>query len=376
VIELLFWAFAAFVVYAYFGYPILMLAIARMFPRPAQRSAILPPVSFIITVHNEEARIDAKIQNTLELDYPRDRFQIIVASDHSVDGTHAIVQAYADRGVRLVVSAQRGGKESAQKLAIQHSSGEILVFSDVATRLDPWGIREIVSSFADPTVGCVSSVDRIVDAGGRVTGEGAYVRYEMFLRSVESTGGTLVGLSGSFFAARREVCHPWSTDLPSDFTTLLNTLGRGLRGVADPAAVGYYHNIADERREYGRKVRTVVRGIAGLSRHLYLLNPFRYGLAAWQLFSHKLCRWLVPFALIGLFVTNLLLASASFGYFALAGLQVAVYGIAAAGFPRHAQLSGVPRLITFLVLVNVSILNAWYDVFRGRRVVVWEPSKR
>ncbi len=376
-IELLFWSCVGFVVYAYAGYPAAMYIVSRLRPRPVAATAdSTPTVSFIITVHNEQARIESKIANTLAIDYPRDRFEIIVASDQSTDGTHDIVARYADHGVRLIVAPERRGKEFAQGVAIGESSGDILVFSDVATRLDPHGVRAIVAPFGDPTVGAVSSVDRMVDADGQVTGEGAYVRYEMFLRSVESAAGTVVGLSGSFFAARRDVCQPWAVDLPSDFVTLLNTLRRGLRGVSEPAACGYYQNIADERREYGRKVRTVVRGIAGVFRHLELLNPFRYGLAAWQLFSHKLCRWLVPFALIGAFAVNLVLATRSRFYLVLAVVQIVGYGVAVLGIPVRSRLSGLPRLMTFLVLVNVSILNAWYDFVRGRRVVVWEPSKR
>lgn len=374
--ELLFWSCVGFAAYSYFGYPAAVALIARLRPLPVRREPTTPFVSFIITVHNEQARVESKILNTLAIDYPRDRLEIIVASDCSTDDTHTIVGRYSDQGVRLVVAPRRGGKEFAQGLSIAESSGEILVFSDVATRLEPDGLRAILLPFADPGVGCVSSVDRVVDRDGRVTGEGAYVRYEMFLRTVESQAGTVVGLSGSFFAARRDVCVPWSVDLPSDFVTLLNTLRRGMRGVSEPTALGFYQNVSDERREYGRKVRTVVRGIAGLIRHLDVLNPVRYGLAAWQLFSHKLCRWLVPFAVIGAFVANLALAFWSTPYLILAVAQVATYGIAAIGIARRWKLHGLPRLVSFMVLVNISILNAWYDVLRGKRVVAWDPSKR
>ena len=123
----------------------------------------------------------------------------------------------------------------------------------------------IVRNFADPTVGCVSSIDRLVDADGTASGEGAYVRYEMWLRGLETRVNTLVGLSGSFFAARRDVCRRWAADRQSDFSTLLNAVEMGLRGVLDAESTGYYRNIADDRREFQRKVRTVVRGIAVLA---------------------------------------------------------------------------------------------------------------
>src|SRR5262249_7258078 len=153
-----------------------------------------------------------------------------------------------------------------------------------------------------------SSVDRFVDDHGQVSGEGAYVRYEMWLRSVETRVNSLVGLSGSFFAARREVCRRWAPDRQSDFNTLLNSVALGLRGVQDVQSIGYYRNIVDDRREFSRKVRTVVRGLFVLGSRTGMLNPFRYGLFAWQLASHKLCRWLVPFGMIGALLFGLALA--------------------------------------------------------------------
>jgi hypothetical protein len=269
------------------------------------------------------------------------------------------VREYAGRGVRLIAARERRGKEFAQSLAIKASAGEVLVFSDASTRLEPGGVRNIVQNFADPRVGCVSSVDQVVGADGQPSGEGAYVRYEMFLRSLESRVGSVVGLSGSFFAARREVCDPWPVDLPSDFNTLLNTVRKGMRGVSDPTAVGSYSDLNDPRAEYARKVRTVSRGLRSLGRNLHLLNPFRHGLSAWELFSHKLCRWLVPFAMIGALTANLPLVVNSRFY---------------AGTCR--QPKGPLRIVSFFFLVNLSILHAWFNVLRGRGAVIWEPSRR
>jgi hypothetical protein len=376
VIEFVFWGSAGFVCYAYAGYPAALYVVACLRNCPVRRGDITPSVSLIITARNEEQRIGPKLDNTLALDYPADRLELIVASDCSTDGTHAIVQRHAEAGVRLVVTPERRGKEFAQKMAIDASSGDILVFSDVATRLDRDGVRTIVRNFADADVGCVSSVDRLIGSDGQASGEGAYVRYEMFLRALESQIDSVVGLSGSFFAARREVCAPWASDLPSDFTTLLNTITRGLRGVSDPNAIGYYPNLTDERGEYARKVRTISRGLASFSRHLQLLNPLRYGLVAWQLFSHKLCRWLVPYALIGLLVSNAMLVMESPLYAVLGVAQILAYGTAVSALRRRTGRSGFPGMLAFFVLVNVSILNAWCNVLRGRTVVVWEPSRR
>jgi hypothetical protein len=224
----------------------------------------------------------------------------------------------------------------------------------------------------------VSSVDRFIDRDGRPSGEGAYVRYEMFLRSLETRVNSLVGLSGSFFAARREVCREaWSEDLQSDFNTVLNSMRLGLRGVADPDSIGYYVNLADERKEYERKVRTVLRGISVFMRSLALVNPFRHALFAWQLVSHKLCRWLVPFAMLAALAANAALAPASPFYRTLLVLQVLFYAVAAAGLLWKPLMRLAPvRLAAYFVVVNASILQAWLRYWQGERLVLWEPSKR
>lgn len=375
--EWIFWGAVVFVLYAYAGYFLSLWALSLVRNRPVLSGIVYPRVSFIITAFNEETRIREKIDNSLQQAYPRERLEIVVASDCSTDKTDEIVLSYAGQGVRLIRASERKGKEAAQKLAVAQTSGDVLVFSDVATRLSPDGIATIVKSFHDPSVGCVSSVDRFVDADGKMSGEGAYVRYEMALRSLESRVNSLVGLSGSFFAARREVCSPWAEDLQSDFNTLLNSVKRGLRGVSDSASIGYYKNISDERREYQRKVRTILRGIAVLMRSLPLLNPFKHGLFAWQLFSHKLCRWLVPFAMIIAFVANGVLAIDSGGYRLLWSCQVLLY----VGTLAYVQIERFPlrhalKLPAFFVLVNVSILDAWIRFLKGERIFRWDPSRR
>jgi cellulose synthase/poly-beta-1,6-N-acetylglucosamine synthase-like glycosyltransferase len=368
--ELVFWLAVALVAYAYVGYPAALMLLSALTNRTVRKGCDTPPVSFIITAHNEEARIAEKIENTLAQDYPG-QFEIIVASDCSTDGTDDAVRAYAPR-VQLVRAAERHGKEAAQRLAVQSASGELLVFSDVATALAIDGVSTIISNFSDPTVGCVSSIDRFVDADGRISGEGAYVRYEMWLRQLETRVGTLVGLSGSFFAARRHVCRQLRTDQCSDFTTLLNSVESGLRGVLDPASVGYYTSITDHRRELQRKIRTVVRGIGVLSANKRMLNPLRYGFFAWQLASHKLCRWLVPVAMAAAFAANMLLVFDAWLYGAALGLQIGWYAAVAAGWAGSRTM----RVPYFFFAANLAILIAWFRYARGERMVTWTPSQR
>jgi glycosyltransferase involved in cell wall biosynthesis len=371
-VELVFWCAAGLVFYAYLGYPMALAALARFRSRPIRKRDITPRLSFIITAHNEEGRLHEKLANTLAQDYPTGAFEVIVASDCSTDRTDEIVRGYAPR-VRLIRAEQRRGKEAAQQIAVEAASGDILIFSDVATALAPGALRTMAANFADPTVGCVSSVDRFVDADGRVSGEGAYVRYEMWLRSLETQVNTLVGLSGSFFAARRAVCQPWAADRQSDFNTVLNAIGAGLRGVLDLETAGYYRNIADDRREFDRKVRTVVRGMFVLASSWRMLNPFEYGLFAWQLASHKLARWLVPFGMIAAFVSSAALASHSTFHASVFALQCGFYAAAVGGLRTGAPALRIPA---FLVLANVGVLTAWIRLIRGDRIVFWTPSAR
>jgi hypothetical protein len=368
---LVFWSATGLIVYAWAGYPLLLAALAPLLDRRVVKKRTTTRVTFVISAYNEEQRLRAKIENTLAQDYPPAQFEVIVASDCSTDATDAIAGQY-DR-VRLVRACERRGKEAAQKLALEAASGEVIIFSDVATALPSVAVSNIVANFADPTVGCVSSVDRFVDGNGRVSGEGAYVRYEMWLRRLETRVHGLVGLSGSFFAARRDVCRPWPVDRQSDFTTALNAARLGLRAVLDAESVGYYCNINDERAEGGRKARTIVRGLAVLARNAEMLNPFRYGLFAWQLGSHKLCRWLVPLAMIAAGAANVILLRQSPVYQAAFAAQLAFYSVAVLGACTGARALRIP---SFVLLSHAAILVAWWRFASGERITYWTPSRR
>ena len=184
--QFVFFASLFLIFHAYFGYPLTLRIVSLLRRRTIDKRAFQPPVSLIITACNEERRIKDKLDNTVALDYPRGKLQVLVASDGSTDGTNEIVRDYGDHGIDLLAFPERRGKENAQKDAVRHATGEIIVFSDVATRLDQHGISEIVSNFADSSVGCVSSVDRVIGRDGKPCGEGFYVRYEMWLRRLES----------------------------------------------------------------------------------------------------------------------------------------------------------------------------------------------
>src|SRR5215469_2217266 len=321
-----FWVTVLFLSYTMLGYPLLLWVVSRFRNRPHRRDAITPTISIIIAAHNEADCIAKKILNCLQLSYPTGAYEIIVASDGSHDETAEIVRSFGDRGVRLIDIPERHGKQFAQLQARDHAHGEILVFTDVGVELDPDAVQAIVANFADPQVGCVSSEDRIAKRTGW-KGEQAYVGLEMWMRRMESRMGSLVSASGSFFAARRSVCEPWHTDKTSDFFVVLTTVREGMRAVADPASVGRYGLARTDKSELKRKVRTIVNGLDVFFMYAKLLNPFRYGLYSWQLVSHKLCRWLVPIAMLALLVSNLFLRNAGQFYWLSLTAQLVIYGL-------------------------------------------------
>jgi glycosyltransferase involved in cell wall biosynthesis len=364
------------VFHSYIGYPVSLYLAGSFAGRGVQRIVRHPLVSMIVTVHNEEKRIREKIENTLGIVYPKDRLQVIIASDGSTDGTNAIVEGYGGDGIELLAIADHRGKENTQMEALKVARGEIVIFTDAATMLEPSGVERIVSNFSDPTVGCVSSEDRLIGRDGNPSGEGFYVRYEMWLRRLESRVNSLVGLSGSFFAARKSVCGDFSSDMQSDFRTLLNSIRMGLRGVSDPGAIGTYRDVSDGSREFDRKVRTVLRGLTVFFRHLEFLNVFRYGFFSYQYFCHKLLRWLVPGFLIVAFLANLFLAAASRAYFFLFLGQILFYGIALWGWKKSPASRKIVKIPCYFLTVNTSIAIAWWRYLRRERIVMWTPSER
>lgn len=373
---LLFWLFLLLSIYSYFLYPLVLAVRVSLAARNQTATPVaLPSLSLIVTAYNEQARIREKIENSLALEYPN--LEIIIASDCSTDDTESIVGEYAARGVKLVRADQRLGKENAQRCAIEQARGEVLVFSDVATQIPADALTKLAAYFADPKIGAVSSEDRFISIEGAIAGEGAYVRYEMWLRRMESELSGLVGLSGSFFAARKTICASWDIHCPSDFNTALNCARAGYRAVTASDVLGYYKDLADPRKEYQRKVRTVLRGITAVARHPDVLSFASFRWFAVQVWSHKILRWGVPWFLVGLLLATF--AAASYGSIYVLALlaQLAFYGVAiAAHFNESLRENGIVRIVYFFVQSNIAIADACIQYVSGKRMTTWQPSAR
>lgn len=371
----IFWISLFAVFYAYFGYPIILSLLGRILPSPVQRPdhEFTPGVSILIPVHNERAVIEAKLENTQQLNYPASQLEVLFISDGSSDGTNDIIRSHTSDVVKLIPVNERKGKANALNVGLQEAQHDIIVFSDASILLDENAIREIVRPFYDKAIGCVSGEDHIKDSGG----EGAYGRYELWLRNLESRVHSVVGASGSFYAQRRELCEPFGEGLAPDFLSVLNTVEKGYRAVTEPGAFGYMTSVKNTSDEFNRKIRTLIRGMSALFYKKNMLNIFEYGAFSFALFSHKLMRWLVPFFLIGLYVSNIAIASGPlYGTFLF--LQTAFYLLAWLSYKEtgrlHSSIYG--KIALYFTMVNLSILIAWKRYWSGVRQEVWDPSKR
>ena len=369
-----FWLAVAGIFYPYVGYPVCLLVLRRVVPpRPSSSSADVPSVSLIVPVHNETAKLTQKIANTLALDYPRERFQVVFVSDGSTDGTVAILRAHQSSGLEVVELPTRGGKAAALNAGVARAWGQIVVFTDASIALERGALRAIVRSFSDPQVGCVSGEDRIADRGG----EGLYGRYELFLRRLESHVYSIVGASGSFYAQRRELCGTFAEGMAPDFLSVLRTVQQGYRAVSDPAAVGQMTSVKDPKQEFDRKVRTLLRGMTALFAYKALLNPLRYRFFAFELWSHKIFRWIVPFFLLAAFSAPLALLERPFYLLAFAA-QLVFYAGALAALAEWANVQhSLPgRIALYFSSVNAATLTAWCRYGSGERQELWTPSRR
>ena len=382
--------------YSYVGYPALLklLSLGRRAGSPPARF-VSPPrdfplVSVTVPVYNEAAVIAETLECILGVDYPVERLQIVVVSDASTDGTDDIVARWARRGVELLRLTHRAGKTAAENAARPRLKGDIVVNTDASVRIHPQAIKALVAALADPAVGvasgCDVSVDRLDGAASSSTqGERTYVGYEMWVRDLETQVSGIVGASGCLYAIRAELHREAVPEnLSRDFAAALTARRHGLRAVSVPEAVCYVPRSASLRQEYRRKVRTMARGLRTLWHLRALLNPARYGGFAWSLASHKLCRWLVPWSLVGTVAALVALWGAARSPGAAVAL-VSLGGVlllAALGWAWPERRRGgrpLPRLVAlpaYLVSGMIAGLQAWVVAVGGDRTAVWEPTRR
>ncbi|HSE98481.1 MAG TPA: glycosyltransferase family 2 protein [Blastocatellia bacterium] len=377
--EIIFFVSIALIVYAYAGYPALVFALSRLLDRPARKGDITPKVSVIIAAYNEEAGIEEKLRNTLALDYPIDRLEIIVASDCSTDRTDEIVRAYEDRSVILHRRPERLGKTSAQNHAVKVSTGEILVFSDATTTYEPDALRKLVRSFADPEVGCVTGNvvyrDRAATAVGR--GLRSYWSYEFFLKDCESRLGSLIGVCGCIYAVRRSSYVRLAHDMSSDFVIASEIHLQGQRSVYEPEAISSEETNKRARDEFRMRVRIIEQTMSAIHHYSEVLSLRRHGLFAFQMISHKLMRYGVPLFLLLAFASNAVLVGEGW-FYDIAFIAQSTFYLAAFGgwiADRAGMKLGPVAIPYYFTLSNIATVVAFIKYGRGEAHVVWEPLR-
>lgn len=377
--EIIFWLSVAALGYTYAGYPLLLLIMSRLRPREMRRTDFTPAVTVIVTAYNEERDLVAKLENTLALDYPRELLEIIVASDCSTDRTDEITRTFGERGVRLVRQPQRLGKTAAQNMAVAEARGEIILFSDATSLYEPDVLRVMMPSFADSTVGCVAGRLIYVDPADSRVGRGArsYWGYETFLKEHESRIFSLIGASGCLYAVRRSAYVPLYEEACSDFIIATKMVEQNLRAVYEPAAVCTEETNRRSDKELKMRVRVIAQTFSDLWRHRAMMNPFRSGFYAVQLFSHKVMRYAVPFFLIAILAASAILAPYSMLYSIVVVAQLGCYLSALAAWLLeragvHSRMLALPQ---YFVLSNLAALIAFYQFLRGERYAHWETNR-
>jgi cellulose synthase/poly-beta-1,6-N-acetylglucosamine synthase-like glycosyltransferase len=385
-LEFSFWFSLFMIFYAYAGYPIILRVISLFkgdAGGPAQSgpaSDYLPRVSLLISAYNEESVIEAKILNSLSLNYPKDLLEIVVISDGSSDGTDETVSRYAGRGVVLRRYEGRMGKTACLNMTVPLAKGEIIVFSDANSEYDRNSLWEMIKPFKDPKIGFVTGWTKYLtgkDEEG--TGSlGMYAKLELLTKTYESMIGSCVGADGAIFAIRKELYHPLKPHDINDFVIPLSIIQQGYRGVLEEKAFCLETTAGSEKGEFQRQVRITNRTIRAIVNNRTLLNPWKFGIFSFELFSHKLCRFLVPLFLIILFAGSLLLSSRNTLYLLIFISQIVFYLSAgfAKGIERTPLLSRVLAASHAFVMVNIAIFMAWIKYFQGATYTTWSPTQR
>lgn len=376
--ELLFWGSFLFIAYTYLGYPLLLGGLSRVVARPVRKqvSDVLPSVSVVIAARNEEQNICRRLDNLLEQDYPPERLEIIVVSDGSTDRTNELVAAYASPRVRLVALTSGSGKAVAVNAGVVEAHGEIVVFADSRQRFAPDVVRRLTDNFSDPTIGCVSGelVFEASPGSGIQTEMGAYWQYEKWIRKQESATGSVVGVTGAIYAMRRSLYRPLPKGtILDDVVTPLNVIEQGYRCIFDGSALAFDPVSKDMAQEWSRKVRTMAGNwqMLGFSPRLLLpgANP------VWLRFiSHKICRLLVPFALLTLPVGAV--SSEGFVYQGvfLVWLVVCI-GALLGALSRRGRCFRLVSLFYFVAVMNVAACAGLVMWVRGQSNSVWKPAE-
>lgn len=375
--------FVGIIFYTYFGYIVVLLFLSVFIQKKVRKSEdYLPTTALVIAAYNEEKGIDAKIINSLDLNYPKDKLRIIVVSDGSTDGTDAIVDSYSNAGVELIRVEGRVGKTEARNQALKQIDSEIIVFSDATTVYEADSINMLVRNFNDPKVGMVTGHLKYIDPENSQVGVGQklYWKYETLIKKAQTNLGTLTGSIGCMTAFRRSAY----TDLPSniieDFTSPLMFIQKGFRVVYEASAICFEETTTKASSEWHMRVRVIRGGMSGLLFARNILSPFQFPLVSLQLISHKVFRWFVPvFGILTLIFNVLALISNPSDSISqtLFILQVLFYGSALTSY--HFEQKGIKNKVLsiplYFIVLNSASLVALYKTLTSTLESTWETQR-
>jgi cellulose synthase/poly-beta-1,6-N-acetylglucosamine synthase-like glycosyltransferase len=376
--KILFWLIIFIIFYTYAGYSFITLLLSLFLDRSVRKKEIYPRVTFLITAYNEGKSIAAKLENTLTLDYPRKKLEVIVASDASTDATDNIVSQYQSRGVILNRVEGRLGKTETQNKTVTIATGDIIIFSDATTKYNKDAIRNIVQNYADSQVGAVSGRYEYVNPTGAAVGIGTVLfwKYENLIKRMQTRIRTITGCCGCIYSVRRDLYEPLPPDIISDLVEPLKILEKGYRIAFEPEAVAYEETTETAKEEFGMRVRVISRGMYGLWFMRCLFNPLRYGFISFQLFSHKVLRWMIPFMLSLLLASNIFLIDKTFYAVCFIG-QVLFYFGAVGGYilDKRGKKVKLLALPLYYCVVNVASMAAFFRNIKGKKSIVWETAR-
>jgi glycosyltransferase involved in cell wall biosynthesis len=366
-----FWASLGGLAWTHVGYPIAMSVLARTRPRPVHKAEQTPSVALVVSAHNEEAVIRRRIENALALDYPSGDLEIVVASDGSTDLTDAVVGEIAAENPRVrLLQCPREGKVAAQHRSVRETSSDVLAFTDANSEWNPDALRSLVANLADDEVGYVCGQLRLETPDG-ANMEGAYWRYEMWVREQESIASSITAGNGAIYAVKRDAYVEDDPRFGHDFGFPYLMEQMGLRAVYEPAAIAVEKPAAEPEDEYGRKVRTISRALG----HILTGRAFRPSRPLYlaQLFSHRVLRYSTGILHIGLLVSNVMLVTRSRFYRVFLVLQLVDFGLAAAGKARL-PVPGA-RLAYYYYVVTKATLAALVGYLRSGTPQTWDKAK-
>lgn len=385
---IIFWISIFLVIYTFVGYGFflyILVKIKRLFKKPFvfKTESVLPSVTILIAAYNEEDIIEDKIENTLLLNYPKDKIQAIFITDGSSDSTAAKVAGFSE--VMLLHEDNRAGKMAAIKRAIPFIEGEITVFTDANTFLNRDAILELVKHYQNPKVGAVAGEKRILveeTADASSAGEGFYWKYESKLKKWDYELYSNVGAAGELFSIRTALYQPVESDtIIDDHMIAMRIAEKGYIIAYEPEAYAMETASADVKEELKRKIRIAAGGIQSILRLKKAANPFHNPIFTFQYISHRVLRWTItPFLLFLVFILNALIAidTPVLFYKVLFVLQVLFYGLSLTGLYFERRNIRVKALFIpyYFCVMNYAVLAGIIRYYKKNQSAAWEKSKR